>query len=499
VRKLTKKFWPLFVFLLAFAVWLFHLLKLPVFADEAIYIRWSQLIMDDWKRYLFYPMNDGKTPLLMWLMLPFQYLFQDQLFAGRFVSVLAGGVALFFIMKIAKIFDQSEKASKVAAFLLIFLPYSFFYIRLAVTDALLFAMLSMSYYFLLRFLQARKIAFFMGFALSFFLAIFSKTPALLAIPAFFVAPLFFEKSLQPKNLIRSRSFWKNLFFLGLGFFLSGLLFYSFRFVPLFSQLFGVGSGFLYPLKTLMSIEIFSIFWRNLRFFAEQAFYYLTPGLLFFLIPFGKRFRKEQLLLLLSAFLFLIPLLLLGRVIYSRYFLPSVLFFILSASLGYLSFPKKVLRLIISFFIVIPLAYFIFTSYFAIDSLPLSKNDRSQYLEEWSAGQGIKESVNYIEELAKTQRVSVATEGSFGTLPDGILLYLHGKNVDNIYVEGIGQPIYQIPEVFWEKAAGSDTILLIVNSHRLKADTQQWQLLQEYCRPNQAACLQVWQLPLPKTL
>ncbi|MBD3279174.1 MAG: hypothetical protein GF390_00500, partial [Candidatus Pacebacteria bacterium] len=69
---------------------LYRLTALPVFADEAIYIRWAQLIMDDWQQYLFFAMNDGKTPLHIWLLVPFQYLFTDQLYAGRFLSVLVG-------------------------------------------------------------------------------------------------------------------------------------------------------------------------------------------------------------------------------------------------------------------------------------------------------------------------------------------------------------------------------------------------------------------------
>jgi len=80
-----QKHWLIIVLILIFYLILtiFRLSKLPVFADEAIYIRWTQLIIDDWQRYLFFPMNDGKTPLQMWLMLPFQFLFKNQLFAGR--------------------------------------------------------------------------------------------------------------------------------------------------------------------------------------------------------------------------------------------------------------------------------------------------------------------------------------------------------------------------------------------------------------------------------
>ena len=87
---------------LYFLLNLFKLTSLPVFADEAIYIRWSQLIIDDFARYFFYPMNDGKTPLFMWLALPLLKIFSNQLFAARLLSVLAGAITLIFLYLILR-------------------------------------------------------------------------------------------------------------------------------------------------------------------------------------------------------------------------------------------------------------------------------------------------------------------------------------------------------------------------------------------------------------
>ena len=146
-----------------------------------------------------------------------------------------------------------------------------------------------------------------------------------------------------------------------------------------------------------------------------------------------------------------------------------------------------------FLILLPSFLFIKNAYFHPDQLQLSKADRTQYLEEWSSGHGIIETVQLIETLAKTKRVAVATEGHFGTLPDGILLNLHNQNVNNIYVEGIGQPIKNIPDYFWQKAETFDVKLLVVNSHRLQMTLPEKNLLLSFCRPNQAPCLQVWQI------
>src|SRR5258708_26682453 len=61
----------------------------PIFADEAIYIRWAQIAKAE-PSLRFISLQDGKTPLYMWLMAPFLILIPDPLFAGRFLSVVSG-------------------------------------------------------------------------------------------------------------------------------------------------------------------------------------------------------------------------------------------------------------------------------------------------------------------------------------------------------------------------------------------------------------------------
>src|SRR6185369_17904794 len=74
---------------LAFILRIYNLTIIPVFADEAIYIRWSQ-VMRNVPELRFLPLSDGKQPLFMWATIPLFKLFSDPLFAGRFLSVLCG-------------------------------------------------------------------------------------------------------------------------------------------------------------------------------------------------------------------------------------------------------------------------------------------------------------------------------------------------------------------------------------------------------------------------
>ncbi len=80
---------------------LINLNLIPVFADEAIYIRWAQLIGDKFYNF-FIPLSDGKTPLFMWLLAPLLKLNFDPLLTGRVLSVFAGLLTLtgtYFLAK----------------------------------------------------------------------------------------------------------------------------------------------------------------------------------------------------------------------------------------------------------------------------------------------------------------------------------------------------------------------------------------------------------------
>src|SRR3989344_7820512 len=81
---------------------LYNLTIFPVFADEAIYIRWAQVMRAE-QNLRFLPLSDGKQPLFMWLVIPFLKIFSDPLFAGRFLSLLTGLSSLAGIYILSRI------------------------------------------------------------------------------------------------------------------------------------------------------------------------------------------------------------------------------------------------------------------------------------------------------------------------------------------------------------------------------------------------------------
>src|SRR4030067_1847283 len=116
-----------------FVTRLINLTLLPIFADEAIYVRWSQVMRNE-STLRFLPLSDGKTPLFMWFLVPFLKFFSDPLFAGRFVSVLSGFGTMVGIFVLAR-YLWSARIALLASFLYVASPYMVFFDRMALVDS----------------------------------------------------------------------------------------------------------------------------------------------------------------------------------------------------------------------------------------------------------------------------------------------------------------------------------------------------------------------------
>ncbi|MBD3250691.1 MAG: phospholipid carrier-dependent glycosyltransferase [Candidatus Pacebacteria bacterium] len=498
---------------LYFATHLPQLTNLPVFADEAIYLRWAQLIIDDWQRYLFFPMNDGKTPLFIWWLVPFVKLLPDPLWAGRLASVIVGAAQLIIIKKILEKFEVSLVGQVVGLVLTTVLPFWYFHHRMALMDGMLTLFISWSWLFLLKVRQIKDqsllskpiLVSLAGSGIMFGLALLTKVPAILFLPAIFLQLLFIKnrsnKKCDQKNRLKKTVFWFSL--------VSGIglsIFASLKLHPAFGQLFNRGGDFLFS-----SSELISGSWRDALINWPNYFNYfqtyLTWPVLTLAIAgliFGKK-RKEVLLTNLSGLLLILPMIAMGKVVYARYLLPIAPFITTAAVIGWdelrdhlkNKLNQKKSTLAFCLFLLVPSiilsSRFIDRSWSNVSQLNLVPSDKVQYLTEWSAGFGIKPTVKLIERLAKHQPVLIATEGYFGTLPDGLLMYFHNKNVNNIFITGIGQPIHEIPVEIKQRANYHQRVLLVVNSHRLVLNLGDSPKLLEVCRPNQAPCHQVWDI------
>ena len=146
----------------------------PIFADEAIYIRWAQVMRAE-PTLRFLPLFDGKTPLFMWIMIPFLKFVQDPLLAGRLLSVVSGFFTLmgvFFLSK--KVFNI--RTAFWASLLYVITPYTVFFDRMALVDSMLSGFTIWVVYFAIWLVTSLRldIAMILGYVLGG--AILTKTP-----------------------------------------------------------------------------------------------------------------------------------------------------------------------------------------------------------------------------------------------------------------------------------------------------------------------------------
>lgn len=480
----TTIFLVFLILALALGLRLFALTILPVFADEAIYIRWSQVMRAE-PTLRFVPLSDGKQPLFMWLVIPFLKVFADPLFAGRFTSVLAGAGTILGIFLLSYSLFKSKKVSLIAALIYAVSPFSLFFDRMALADSLLtmFGVWTLLGGVLVARSLRLDLAMITGFVVGG--ALLTKSPALFFI---LLTPLtwIFSKWPQDKrkstlHLIKLASLF--IVTLGIGYGMYNIL----RLGPNFNMIAIRNGDYVYPLSHLWTSPkdpFLPFFDRSFEFiWALGPSVILILGILGIILNIKKYWR--QTLILLAWFL--VPIATqseFAKVFTARYILFSTPYlFVLAASafLAKKEFMKKIATILFIVFIfhAAKINYFLLTD---PQRASLPRGERSGYLEEWTAGTGLKEVADFLiseHKVAPDKTIVVGTEGFFGTLPDGLQIYLN--SYPKIIVVGVGIPVMQIDNKLIESRRAGNKTYLVANSTRIwkEAKVQGLQLLAAY--------------------
>ncbi|MFZ5933165.1 MAG: ArnT family glycosyltransferase [Patescibacteria group bacterium] len=478
VKDWRGTLWLFFLILLfALGLRLYHLNLLPVFADEAIYIRWAQVMRAE-PTLRFLPLSDGKQPLFMWLVIPFLKFLSDPLIAGRFVSVLAGLSTLVGIFLLSINLFKSKKVALLASFLYAISPFGVFFDRMALVDSLLTAFGVWTLLFGLIVAKSLRLDFamFAGFSLGG--GLLTKSPAIfyaLLLPlTWFFARWPKQKGEKAVHLIK----------------LSGLLLVTFAIGYAMYNVLRLGPNFhLVAQRNQDYVFPISHLWTNPKdpfiFLVDRSFEWIWamgPSLVLILALFGvlniKKFTKEVLLLLSW---FLVPILVqseFAKVFTARYILFSLPYLYILAASAFLA-PRKLVRLwvvflILLFFQAIKFDYLLLT---APEKANLPPSERTGYLEEWTSGYGIKEIAEFLKEEQRKEpnkKIVVGTEGYFGTLPDGLQMYLN--DTPEITVIGVGIYIVEVHPSLIESKKAANKTYLVVNNTRLRGEPEEMGLV-----------------------
>jgi hypothetical protein len=422
------------ILILYFCLNLIGITLLPVFSDEAIYIHWAQVATREPSRYAFLPMLDGKPPLHVWSMMPLLQVIQDPLLAGRLVSVSFGALNVLLIGLFVRQLGGKQKDERLAQLAAMFLPFWFFHNRMALAETMLVMWMLLGLVSAIH-VYKRCVWKWMGlFTLAVGAALWTKMSALFFIPVFLLVPLLVQIeqirttfSFRTTLHIIKVAYWNQgvfrLFVAGL---FGGLIFLLLRFSPLFPYLFSRSSDYAFTLQDLLHGE-----WRFVLAVATPRLLlwlliYLSPFTLFLALWSGRR----GMVLFGMTLAFILPLLIGGRVVYSRYFLPVAVPLTAMAVFGFRELYSrqgkmwKGLALGSMVGMLVWSSAFILPSYVRPGLIPLAKEDRAQYMTEWSSGYGIPQVRDYLRNVMQQHPIMVGTEGYFGTLPDGLSIYFN---------------------------------------------------------------------------
>ena len=460
------------IFILALFLRLYNLTALPIFGDEAIYIRWAQ-VMGAEPGLRFLPLSDGKQPLFMWVLMFLVRRFWDPLLIGRLTSVFYGMGTLMGIFALSYYLFKSRKVALLASFIYAISPYSLFFDRMALVDSMLTMFGVWTLYFGVLTAKSKRLDFAMltGFALGG--ALLTKSPA--SFFAILLPTTWLLSSLPKGKRYRINHFGRLIFLLLVTYLISFGMYNILRLGESFHMLALRNQDYVYPISHVLA-NPFGPFIPFLRRSLEW-FWELGPSPLPILLIAGivlnlKKFPKQMLLLLIWAF---IPLLVSAE--FAKVFTARYLVFIIPPLTIIAASPlltHKYTHLFTILFI-----FFVFRSLWIdnliltnVEAAPLPRSERSGYLEEWTAGVGIKEAAEIIREEYQHEpekKIVVGTEGYFGPLPDGLQAYFN--DLPEITIIGVGIDISELPSQLVESKRAGNKTYLVINSSRLKADPE----------------------------
>lgn len=433
----------------------------PIFTDEAIYLWWAQVALHE-PTLRFISLVDGKQPLFVWFTIASMKFIHDPLLAGRSVSLIAGLFTMFGLWLLSLELFKEKKVAWITSLLYIAYPFSHIYDRMALMDGMVGTFAIWGIYFSV--LLVRKLNLSISYTLGFILGGSMLTKSSGALVAYMLPFTLILFNFRVKNRIKKLFLWGALAAFA---FLIAEGLYSVLRLSAFYYIIGLKNAtFVYPFSEWIK-HPFVYFLNNLRILLEWFLPYVNFYNILILSSFlyvGK-FVKERILLLLYFFLPLTALALFGIALFPRFEYSMTLSLLPLAALGLVLIEKKIALIlkskvnplyITAGLLAIFLAYPIFVDYnfsFNPKKAQIAKADYDQYIGGWTAGGGMRESMEFFNKEAAKGPIFIATQGTFGLMPYGYEIYYRGDK--NIATRGF-YPVDEVPKEVLDSAKTKPT-------------------------------------------
>ena len=450
--------WLLLFSISYFAIRLANLTSLPIFTDEAIYLRWSQIGVRD-AAWRFISLTDGKQPLFTWFVMAAMKIIDDPLIAGRLVSVGSGFVSLIGMYFLGSEIFKRKRIGVIASFLYVISPFALMYDRMAIYDSMVAAISIWNLYIAILFVRHIRLDIALIFGMTLGIGMLNKTSGFLSLYLLPGTLLLFTWS--------NKYVWKRLFtwllLALLAAVLSQVIYSVLRLSPYFYIVAQKNTIFVYPFKEWLE-HPFTFLQGNLYGMFDWLIHYMTIPLFSAAFASFVLHRKQFSEKLLLAGWWLLPFLglaLFGKVLYPRFilFMAMPLYVLAAYSIDRLLIMVKnrTVSWIIILLCVLQSAIVSFQIARDIKTAQLPKSEIGQYINDWPSGWGINEIVNILETESKKYPVAVYTEGTFGLLPYALEVYLNENK--NIEILGVWPPEKIIPLYIADKAKVKNTFYI----------------------------------------
>lgn len=489
-------FISLFLLVLFLFSRLIKLTALPIFVDEAIYLRWAQIAKND-ANWRFISLTDGKQPLYVWITMVAMRFIHDPILAGRLVSVFTGLFSLVAIWFLTYLLFKNRKVAFLASLFYLVSPFALVYDRMALMDAMVaaFSLSSLILAVLLVKTLRLDVALILGAALGG--GILTKTSGFLSIYLLPLTLLLFDW--QAKERLKRFCRWSSLVILAVV--VSQLFYNVLRLSPFFYFIAQKNQLFVFPLNEWLKHPFYYLKSHFTGLFSWLIAYLSWPMLLFVLLSLLLNFRRlwrEKLLLLGNFAIPFTGLVVFGNILYPRFIFFMSLYLLILAAWAV----AEIAKCFKTKLILIPLLLLVLGRPLYVDikllfnpaKAPIARGDFDQYIYSWPAGYGIKEIIAFANQEAKKGKIFIATEGTFGLMPASLELYLWDN--PNIEVKGYF-PVNEIPIEVLEKAKTTPSYFVFNETVEVPGSFP-LKLVAKYPRPHERYSVRLYQvIPLPE--
>ncbi len=450
---------------------LIGILKIPIFTDEAIYLRWSQVASYDASQR-FISLIDGKQPLYMWVTMFVMKIMDAPLLAGRLVSVFSGLGALAGMFLLTKeLFNK--KTAFLSSFFYVIFPLFILYDKMALVDAMLTMFGFWSLWLAIKMAKKRKLVYALLLGGTLGGAYLTKSPAVFFTILSLLSGIFINFTKEKKSNLKKAGQFIGLFLIA--FVISQGFYNILRLSPMMHMIARKNSTFVRSFSEVLKDPFFN-FWGNFKGVGKWIIGYVSIPLIITAVfgIFYKPVKKWREKMFLSAWFFgpLLAYSLFGKVLYPRYilfFTPSLVIFVSYTLMQMKNKLKNKLFYVLLFLLLLPNIYTSFKLITDPLNAPIPTADKGQFFNSYFAGYGVEEVNNYFKEEIKNEEVVLYTEGTFGLLPYAVELYFY--NNPNIRVIGIW-PLEEVPGKKVKYIPGKENYLVTNETQEIP---QQWPL------------------------